>query len=310
MKMEYEARFFLIKIKKMPLKIFFLAVLFSLFCSNKTYAQRFEIGAYYGIGYPLIDIVKTKYSIDGMGPNIPPQVISLHEALSNALGYNSSRGISIGYSLNNHINVELDYLHLTTYGFEYLNGYFNGGRGGGGLGNFYFKYDVSAKFSRISPMVVFKTSPGKIDSYLKVGALMNFNADMISNFYYGFDALPLRDSATSTHFYNGISFGLNTSLGLDVKLFHHFYAFGELVFNFINWSPSHSEITAYSNNGQDKLSSLTTSQRETDYVSNPGYYNSNQPTQAAKQHFDISNFGFNVGLKYSFEKKKEETKSK
>ena len=68
------------------------------------------------------------------------------------------------------------------------------------------------------------------------------------------------------------------------------------------YSPSHSEITTYSYNGTDMLSSLSISQRHTNYVakSTGSSGGANEPMQSAAISYPFSSIGINFGIEYKF----------
>ena len=74
------------------------------------------------------------------------------------------------------------------------------------------------------------------------------------------------------------------------------------------WAPTKGKLTLYKLNGQDKLSTLTVSDRETEYSSTLSGTNTNpdpnSPSKQLKSYLPMSSVILNVGYHLTFGKKK------
>jgi hypothetical protein len=72
----------------------------------------------------------------------------------------------------------------------------------------------------------------------------------------------------------------------------------------MNYSPKKGEVTKYTKNGEDILSSLSKSEREIEYVDHlSGNSNDFNPDETGKNlvlQFPFSSIGLSVGFRYSF----------
>jgi hypothetical protein len=100
-----------------------------------------------------------------------------------------------------------------------------------------------------------------------------------------------------------VRLGFTTSVGVAYQLSGKLTAFGELEMKSLSFVPSKGKATKYTVAGEDKLSTLSTSQREYDYYDGISNYSSetysNQPTYRLKSKFPMSSIGINFGLRLS-----------
>jgi hypothetical protein len=152
---------------------------------------------------------------------------------------------------------------------------------------------------QVIPSVVLDLGLDKIDPYarfgLSIGAypLVKYKETQVRN--------------NITYEYQGkytgsIPLGYSAAVGVKFNLNDNFSLFGEFDCNGINYSPKKYKITKYTENGVDRLSTLTVRQQETDYVKN---YDAKQtsagsPKQELKITFPFSNFEINIGAVYRF----------
>jgi hypothetical protein len=75
--------------------------------------------------------------------------------------------------------------------------------------------------------------------------------------------------------------------------------FAEVSIHALSWAPMRSEITAYTVDGQDRLSQLTTAERETEYVDSYTETDAqalSQPSKSTKLYLPMTTFGARIGL--------------
>ena len=80
--------------------------------------------------------------------------------------------------------------------------------------------------------------------------------------------------------------------------------FGELSIQNLNYAPTNGEVTVYTKNGVDKLSSLTTLQKEIEYLDDytldsASPLTSTQVQKQKKVNYPFSSFNINLGIRYS-----------
>lgn len=167
------------------------------------------------------------------------------------------------------------------------------------------KYTGGALF--LNPALVFRSETGKIRPYMKLGALLMFSTfdgevtisestnfpDIIqpysANHKYEFDTDP--------------SWGADFGLGASLSLAEGFSAFGEIDFQYIRTWPTKRRVVEYTELGTDKLSTLTVSERETEYVDE---YTTNwddnpdQPSKDLKSSVTFNSLSINAGIIYNF----------
>jgi len=102
---------------------------------------------------------------------------------------------------------------------------------------------------------------------------------------------------------NHFSIGFQGAAGVAYMFSQHFSAWGEVGAITRNAYMKRSEITAYTEDGQDALGSYSTNQKVTEYEFN---YNADSQPSASEPDMQstfsvpFSSFGFTLGLKYSF----------
>jgi len=159
----------------------------------------------------------------------------------------------------------------------------------------------------INPALVIRSETGKIKPYMKLGALLmfsTFESDItlngstnITNYYPTFGAYQKFEFETDPSL--GVDFGLGTTLTLTDGL----SAFGEIDFQYIKTWPTKRTMVEYTEQGSDKLSSLTVSERETEFTdeySTNWNDNPNQPSKDLKSSVTFNSLSINAGIIYNF----------
>jgi hypothetical protein len=101
----------------------------------------------------------------------------------------------------------------------------------------------------------------------------------------------------------GMVYGFHGAAGVVYMLSDKIGIFGEVAANLENWAPGQSLITTATSNGSDMLPQMTTSEKQTDYVSSYSvvYASSSpgSPAQSAKIYLPFSSWGINIGVHFS-----------
>jgi hypothetical protein len=106
----------------------------------------------------------------------------------------------------------------------------------------------------------------------------------------------------NTKFTGGISIGLRGGVGVSVILNKKLNLFSEITYTGMNYYPKESEITRYTFNGEDKLSTLPQRIRKTIYVekietnSQTASDNVNTPGKSTRFPVTMSSLNVNAGV--------------
>lgn len=159
--------------------------------------------------------------------------------------------------------------------------------------------DFSSSMIRFNPSIVLATGMKGINPYARFGVIIGMGSIIETDKY-----TENPNSSTATMKLNGgNAVGLTAALGAQIKLTGRISIFGELAMVNMSYAPTRGEITAYSFNGIDKMSSLKPREILTDYVESYTVTANqttpdNEPTKSLLQKFPFGSLGINIGLKY------------
>jgi hypothetical protein len=267
--------------------MFLLVFVISLFANN-----LFAQGAYVNIdaGYGLNMSSQNLSYIDFYNyTNLNNSITN--EQVNVSLGKGLNLGGAFGYMFNKNIGAEL--------GISYLLG------GKSKAKDTYTSrttdYTISSKMLRIIPSLVIASGIEKINPYMKFGLLIGTGS---INFEYN-DNDNGDIYLEKRKINGGIALGLSSALGVMVNLSDKMSFYGE--FNMVNlsYAPTKSVITEATYNGTDELPSMTTRQKEIEFVDSYTVNQSNppsdsQPNKELKQKAPFGSFGVNIGLRINF----------
>lgn len=139
---------------------------------------------------------------------------------------------------------------------------------------------------------------GSVAPYARVGVLIGIipnikqKMDLTGNPYYG-------DLVAVFKYTGGVSVGGSAALGCDFNLMDNLAIYVEIYYDAMSYAPTKGKYTKFTVNGQDKLSDLTTQQKEVTFVKDLTGYTpgSDQPTQELKNSYPFNNIGLNFGVK-------------
>jgi hypothetical protein len=247
------------------------------------FGQSFYFGASGGYGKGVIN--RTNYNSN---------------VNNTAFGTGLITGIYAGYMFNKHFSSEIAATYL--FGNKF-NIYQDWGDNGTRQGSMY----------RIIPALKCSFGRKKIHTYLKAGAIISLGAKVIQYDKITYSSVPNKNSysETTAEYKGGIGSGFHCALGINYSFTDKIAAFLDLAGYFQHWYPKKRIVTSYSFNGVDEFSTLTTRDKETEYVKDFTYsnnYDPNQPFKQPKFYFPFSSIGFNIGLHITLGNKKEEKK--
>lgn len=162
-------------------------------------------------------------------------------------------------------------------------------------------YTLSSNFLRFSPNLILATEMGKIKPYAKFGIVLGMgsvNYENNDNNNGNVDYYKIKMNG-------GLSIGINSSVGINYDLNDKISLFSEV--NSINmaYAPKKGEIVKATNNGADYLSTLTTNEKEIEFVDSYTFLSGNpqpdsQPYTELKQRLPFGSIGLNFGVKFKF----------
>jgi hypothetical protein len=217
---------------------------------------------------------------------------------------------TIGFINNKHLSTELNfsYLHGKTITATSVAHYWDGDES--------YANNFSANVISFTPSLVFSHGKDEWKPYLSAGISLNF-----INFYNNvvYDYYAQNGSTNYKIEFNGSpSFGFTTKLGVLSKISYRLSLFGEIGFSYLNFSPNSSEITEYTINNQDSISTLSEYELKTEYEDevNTEYeyiddvfvedINESKPRQRRKFDVPLSYFSISIGIKMNIGKKAKE----
>jgi hypothetical protein len=158
-----------------------------------------------------------------------------------------------------------------------------------------------------TPSLVLTTGDGMFSPYLMAGPVFGKTTVWTETENYELSDEMATESSEIRHekASGGISIGISGTAGVRFRLTERVNLFGEVSFTGVNYYPKESEITKYTVNGEDKLSTLSVRDKKSVFVkrltSQTGdpAKSSDDPTEALRYSTPFSSVGFNVGVRVS-----------
>jgi outer membrane protein W len=276
------------KMKKLNLKLFLLVFVISLF-TNNLFAQKvyIDINAGYGLkmsseNLDFMDFYNYTQKTNGY----------TEEQVNVSLGKGLFLGGTFGYMFNKNIGAELDLSFLLGGKSKAKDTYNDGSK---------TDYALSSKMLRIIPTLVITPGFEKINPYAKIGLVIGSGSILYEVKSSGDGS----NEVMNIKFNGGIALGLSTGIGATYSLSDKMSIFGELNMVNLSYAPTKGKIKKYTVNGVDQLPSLTTSDKEIEFVKSYTYDSGNppsdsEPSQELKHKVPFGSFGVNVGWRISF----------
>jgi hypothetical protein len=218
---------------------------------------------------------------------------STYEVVGYSLGKGVNTDISIGATFNKNIGAEL--------GISYLIG------GKTNASSVYLDrkedFNFAAKMLRFNPSIVIYKGYEKFKPYAKFGVIVGIGGSISSEYKTAYTAVGGHTLLNKQKYNGGLASGFSSALGVIYGLNSKFSLFGELTMINLRYSPTKSKYTESTDNGVDRLSTFTVSQKEYEYVKsytvNSAIPNPSQPSKALKFKYPFSSIGFNIGIRFS-----------
>ena len=216
-----------------------------------------------------------------------------HEQIFFSFGKGLNFGADFGYMFNKNLGAEI--------GVSYLIG-------GNTIStltqpNNSTEITVSSKMLRINPSLVITSSFEKINPYAKFGLILGSGYVILSS---NQEISGQQSNSESIKLSGGIAIGLTSGIGALYKINDKLSFFGELNMINLSYGPTKGIKTDFRIDGVDMLPSLTTRQKETEYLDSFTETSSNsnpqdsEPSKKLKQKLPFGSFGLNLGLRVNF----------
>ena len=269
-----------------------------------------DIDGGYGLRLSALQFGNSTYSSSG----------TTYKSRTLTLGSGMNFGGNIGYSIKDNIALELGINYLispfkmeTNSGYEMVNISSETDKA---------EYNWKTTMLRITPAIRLSAGTGKIKIYSRLGICFGILASSVQNekdtqvhtdFQFPSNSSTNVDDKT-WEYKGGMGFGLMGSMGLMYSLNDKLNLFFEANAISQNWAPKKASMTKNTTNGVDYLPTLTTSQKEIDFVDEYTISNnftppsSTSPAKQIKIYFPTSCVSLNIGIHIPFGGKKEEEK--
>ncbi len=244
-----------------------------------------------GIGYGMNAASQTMQYTESISSDTVATFKGAHGSLAKGLNV----GVSFGYAFNKNLGVEL--------GVNYLKG--------SQIKSTYTDYTyiftnlqtitTQANMLRLVPTIVLATGEGTLRPYAKAGLVIGVLGKTTDKYTNNIGSYAYEETRESS---GGIAIGFASSLGLNI-VGGYLSLFGELAMINQSWAPTKNVMTESKYKGVDQLASMTTYQKETNYVDSYTVTtkpDQNSPRLNTKQYLPMSSFGINFGLRINLGK--------
>ena len=281
--------------KKNYFKMLFLIFVINLLSAPLLFAQ----GAYLNIN--------SGYATSMSSQNLSGFENSTFEFYSNSYSMKSEQiNFSFGKGLN--FGADFGYMFNKNLGAEIGVSYLIGGNTISTLTqpNNSTEITVSSKMLRINPSLVITSGFEKINPYAKFGLILGSGYVILSSNQEISGFSGQQSSYQSFKLSGGIAIGLTSGIGALYKINDKLSFFGELNMINLSYGPTKGIKTDFRIDGVDMLPSLTTRQKETEYLDSFTETSSNsnpqdsEPSKKLKQKLPFGSFGLNLGLRVNF----------
>lgn len=275
-----------------------LIVLIYILSAYSGWAQK---GAYISVnsGYALSMSTQTFYGNSKSTDNS-----YFEEQVYVSLGKGVNFGGAFGYMFNQNIGAELGVSYLISDDVSIKSiGDYSGS-------SYTYETTLSAKMIQFKPTLIFSSGLGKLNPYVKLGAVIGKGkitsvSDSKDSYIYPGEPIENYTMHQKNELNGGLSFGLSAALGINLPLSDKIGFFLEL--NMINmaYAPTKGEVTEATENGVNVLPDYPISDKKTEYVDSYSYNYSNPPKpynpgKELKQKAPFGSVGTNLGVRFKF----------
>jgi len=228
-------------------------------------------------------------------------IVEEYSNVRTSLGKGYMGSFAIGFKHNENVSSEytFSYLKGKPSSFSDIIHYYSGDE----------KYTTTleANIMSFTPTLVFSATEKDWTPYLAAGLSINFitvkeNTEFSSFFINGNTVIDAEYKGSPT-------IGFTTKIGVINKISDVFSVFGEFTYAHLNFSPNTKEVTGYTINKQDSLSTLKEYDIHTEYENEISIMyedngngfeekrNMNKPREARKFSMPLSYFSFSIGVR-------------
>jgi hypothetical protein len=233
-------------------------------------AQSFKFSVGYGLPWISQQIgtnSSTSYTTT-LDPNTGaeiPRTTNVSKIVKGSYGAGWNASGAFGYKLSEHIGLELGISYLA--GKEYSTQSSFTDRSLDVLRSSSQETETSkSRAILFTPAIKFLTQKREFTPYFLIGPVLgkiNYHRSLERSTE---EAGSVNSEFRNTRFRGGISLGLRGAVGATIVLNKKISLFSEITFIGMNYYPEEGEITRYTINGEDKLSTLTGNVRKTIYA--------------------------------------------
>ncbi|MEI8084832.1 MAG: outer membrane beta-barrel protein [Paludibacter sp.] len=270
----------------MKRKLSTLLVTVTLFvCANHLLAQNLYVSISGGGAFST-----STQNVPNFSNNTSTNFTSSQEQIHLSLGQGSNYGGSVGYMFNKNIGAEL--------GLSFLigaNTYSQGSAVGGTSSSNY-----SANMTRFTPTIVIASGMDNINPYAKFGIIFG-SGDV---YYSGKETKGTDVFLYDVKMNGGDAVGISSCIGAQYKLNKQAVLYAEITTVNLSYAPTKGIFTTATYNGADVLPSMTTKNKEINFVESVKTTSSStatpdsQPTSSLIIKYPFGSVGINLGLKY------------
>lgn len=267
--------------------------------TSSVYAQHWYINASWGNNWGLAKNLLSYETQTNQSPSGNSYDYKIVKG-SGSYGKGLQMGATLGYKLGDHIGAEL--------GLSYLLGHkFSGTHSSTTLSGIIQSYSekTSVRIFRLTPSVCINTGEKSFRAYTALGLMLAIFPKLKDEYDEKNSAPGVKDMTThkESYYSGGLPLGFSGKLGAEylagsrISFFLEFQAIAQ------SWAPKKREITTYEINGTDKLSTLSISEKETEFVDSytsqtPANSTTNSsPSKHLKFYIPLSSAGLNFGIK-------------
>ncbi len=261
--------------------------------SEALYGQQFYVGLNAGYGLKIPSGVHNNMYTS----NTTINTTTFSEKINFSLGQGLNIGLTGGCTISKNAFAELNvsYLNGDPVNAKYTSTDTSS--------NYYFNENCSlkAKMLFLNPALQLSMSSDRqLDPYIRFGIIFGIgkvyeNNDMIiSGSYY----------EKSFVYQGGNALGVSSALGVMYKANELMSMFCEVRMNAVSYSPGRGEMTEFTQDGVDRLSTQTLHDKEFVFVDSYTLDQSapvdlTKPSETLKDYLALNSFGFHFGLKFN-----------
>jgi len=263
--------------------------------STGTFAQNFYLDLYGGYGAPLSS--QTVKVLDGTFQ-------TQEKTVKGDFGKGMNFGAGFGLKMTNLIGLEIGVSYFNSATIKAHDEYYEDYSAGY---DHVDEFEFSSSIFRITPALRFSTNHEHLNAYTRIGCVIGVNGyyeEKLRAEKHNNGPMSYTELFEITQEYKGrMSAGFSGSVGLIYNLCHNFSIFIEGNGIAHSWAPKKGEITEFKQDGIDRMSWLSVSEREVEFVNEiteSEYPDQDKPRQSLKMYVPLSAIFLNVGIQFRF----------